>query len=276
MGKTFVNQLVLEEVSMALQHMLVAPYGTAFTPGRVDVSSPPAGYIHLGAVVDDSPVVQFQKQKYQLFTGIPRILQYEVVMSLTGEIAATLIATSNFKSYMAGGGVAPQHYPVVAHSTAAPVVTSTLIGRASVTVNTTDGFIVGQLVVTDSSPLIGKTLNQAYVTSIGTGTVYLSTDGFPFIPVAGQPIFAVGLDSYPLGTKQIPYWSLLGVSDFLNDAQVVHHFKRATPRGQWQEQLRVGTEERLNMTFDLHGFVDNSLSENIVGYRYSFSADTLQ
>src|SRR5512143_4002526 len=129
---TIVNQIIQEEVSMALQHMLIEPFGTASpTPAQlpINVSSPPTGYIHLGAVVDDSPVVQLNKQKYQLQTGLPRIVVYEVIISIAGEMGATLIGNSNFKAHMGGGGAAPNHVLVTAHSTTLPTVTSTTVGR---------------------------------------------------------------------------------------------------------------------------------------------------
>lgn len=275
--KSYVNSIIQEEVSMALQHLCIAPYGTSYDKTRIDVSSPPAGFLHLGAVVNDSPAVQVTKQKYQLPLGIPDVVSYEVVMSIRGEIGAVLISNSTLKSYMAGGGAPPVHYPIVAHSgSAAPVVTADTITRTVLSVNTTAGFVVGASVVTDSSGNIGSSLNVTYITSVGGGNIYLSGDGFHFIPVAGQPVMQILRDEYPLGTSRIPYWKLLGVADFLNNGQVVYEFGRATPRGQWSEALRVGTEARVPVVFDLQGYVDPVTGENIIGARYQFSANTIQ
>lgn len=276
---TIVNQIVQEEVSMALQHMLVAPFGTASpTPSQlpINVSSPPAGYIHLGAVVDDSPVVQLNKQKYQLQTGLPRIVAYEVMISIAGEMGATLIGNSNFKAFMGGGGASPNHVLIAAHSTALPAVTSTTVARNLVTVSTNTGFTAGAMVVTDTSAALLTTYNFAFIVAVNSGSIQLSTDGFPFIPVTGQPIAQVLVDQYPLGTKRIPYFHVLGVADFLNNGQVIHDFPRATPRGQWQEALRVGTEERIPTTWDMQGFVDSLSGENIIGYRYYYAGNTIQ
>jgi len=130
--------------------------------------------------------------------------------------------------------------------------------------------------VTDTSITILSTYNFAFVTAVNSGSLQLSTDGFPFIPVVGNPISQVLADTYALGTKRIPYFHLLGVADFLNNGQVVHDFPRATPRGQWQEQLRVGMEERIPVLWDMQGFVDSTSGENIIGYRYYYAGNTVQ
>src|SRR5436189_3266418 len=97
--RSFANQITVEDVSIGLQQILVAPAGTTWTPGRIDVSSPPTGFYHLGAVQDDAPQLATQKALYQLATGIPSVLQYQAVLSLTGTLTAVFLSVRNSRAY---------------------------------------------------------------------------------------------------------------------------------------------------------------------------------
>jgi hypothetical protein len=275
---TFENRVTSEEISLALEHVLIAPVGTSYDRSRIDVSSPPAGFIHLGAVRDDAPNLVIQKAKYVLATGLPRTTAYEAVVALSGEFSTVLHAHSNVKAHFGMGGPRPLNQFVTA--TSACVVTADTLTRRVVSVNTTTGFAVGMMVVTDANSLVPTTYNTAYVNSIGGGQLYLSTEGFPFVPVAGQPLRAVERSELAFGTRLLPYFTILGVADFLNNGQVVHMFERASPRGQWQERL-MGTEHvQIQAMWDLNAYSSDRYTagsnELLIGERLVFNSNTLQ
>src|SRR5262245_23879151 len=167
---TYTNVLTLEEVSMALEHALVAPFGTPAwdRSAPIDVSSPPPGYIHLGAVQNDSPALTVNKTKFQLFTGIPGVLSYEAVVQMAGELGMIFHSNQNFKAYFGVGGAKPRNIPIAAHSATAPTAGAGTLTRTQVSVSSPGGFKVGQLVATDATSLIPDTYNTAFISAIIT------------------------------------------------------------------------------------------------------------
>lgn len=286
--KSYVNDITAEEVSIALEHLLVAPYGTAWTIGRVDVSSPPASFIHLGAVAEDSPQVSVQKNKYQLATGIPATLRYQAVVGLAGAIQMTLLSNRNSRIYHALGGIKPQH-AANTPAEAWAVVTSTGAGshvRTSFYVNSiahAAAVTVGNMIVVDTSATILTTLNEAFINSIVAGSFaegngylfYLSNpDGLPRAPANREPMFRILHNRYAMGTIVLPQFRILGVADFLNGSQVVHDFQRVQPMSQFVETLRTGQEARVPLGFDLFGYQVNtpydSNDQTVVSERFWF------
>jgi hypothetical protein len=278
-GSTLQNVIVQSEVSLALEHVLIAPVGTSYDRSKIDISSPPAGFIHLGAVADDSPSLQLTKAKYQLATGLPRVIAYEAVVALGGEFSVVLHSSSNLKAHFGMGGPRPRNEPVLA--TSATVVTADTLGRTLFSVNTTTGFSVGMMVAVDASSLVETTYNVGYVTAINTAAGGLTVDGrgLSFAPAAGHVVRGVLRSELGIGSRLNPYFTLLGVADFLNNGQVVHMFERVSPRGQTQERL-IGTQHgMLQAAWDIHGYVSsryNNTEENILGERLVFSGNTIQ
>lgn len=89
-GKTYTNEIDVDEVSLGITHLLVAPKNTSWTVGRVNISSAPASFFWTGAVVQDSSVFTMNREKFQLKTGIPRVTQYEQIMALDGSFKTVL------------------------------------------------------------------------------------------------------------------------------------------------------------------------------------------
>lgn len=260
--KSWENDITIPDVSIALEHLLIAPVGTVWTPSRVDVSSPPAGFIHLGAVQEDSPQVSAQKQIYRLETGIPRVLRYQSVTGMQGTMQLVFHSMRNTHVYMSLGGIPPYH--AANTPTGGWATVHSVVGRDNVIVNsiaTVSSITAGALVVTDTSLNISTTLNEAYVTSItalagnSLYSVYLAgPDGFPALPVQSNPFFSIAHDVYAAGTNNIPFFTALGVADFLGGAQVVHFFNKLTPRGEFTEALRNGQDMRVPASFDIFGY----------------------
>lgn len=100
-GRSYTNQINTAEVDVSIERLLIAPFGTVWNPSRVDISSPPSGFYDLGAVVEDSPTFKGTRKMFELMTGIPEVLQYQFVQSLSGEFDISLHSNNWSKfSYM--------------------------------------------------------------------------------------------------------------------------------------------------------------------------------
>lgn len=98
MAKTYDNEIVEEEVSLAIERLLVATSANTYDPetdGKIDIATPPTGFVDVGAVVEDTPVLTVTREKYQLRLGIPRALQYEQIIGVDGQFVCTVWAKSN-------------------------------------------------------------------------------------------------------------------------------------------------------------------------------------
>ena len=97
MGKSYDNTIIEAEVSLAIERVLIGPYTATWDPstGKIDISSPPANFIDLGAVVEDSPTLNITRTKFQLELGLPKALQYEALMGVKGEMTLTIYGKSN-------------------------------------------------------------------------------------------------------------------------------------------------------------------------------------
>lgn len=106
-GKTYNNIITESEVSLGITGLLVAPKSTVWTIARVDISSPPsASWYNVGAVVDDTPTLTLQREKFELVTGIPRVVQYQQVMALRGSYRVMLHSKDWTKMVYALGNTA--------------------------------------------------------------------------------------------------------------------------------------------------------------------------
>jgi hypothetical protein len=281
--KSYVNEITAADVSIAMEHLLLAPEGTAWTPGRVNVSSPPAGFLNMGAVQEDSPQVTVNKGLYTMATGIPRVLQYRAVVDLSGEFSLVLHSNRNSRVFTSLGGIRMYHE---ASTVASPWSwVSSPVDRSELLVGSTAGvsaIVPGDLIVTDTSATVATTFNEAFVTSIAAmsgNTLYRVNlalpHGLPLPAVQSNAFYQIAHDRMALGTIELPFFRLLGVADFLNGGQVVHDMQKASPRGQFVEALRAGQDARVPGVFDLFGYTVGlpytSGSELAVGERFYFS-----
>lgn len=105
MSRSYNNTLVLHEVSVAIEQFLIAPYPQVFSPARIDLANPPAGYVHLGGVVEDTPSLSISREKYQIITGIPRVPQYQAIIGVNGKLEFSLWSNSYHKVQYALGNL---------------------------------------------------------------------------------------------------------------------------------------------------------------------------
>lgn len=283
---TYANPITPQEVTLALEHLLIAPAGTAWTPGRVTVDAPPPGFIHLGAVADDSPSMSAGKQTYDLSTGIPSVLQYQAVVALSGQIGMVLHTFDNYAMYLAAGGLPPYLMPKTTASVWGTVSPTAAETRTSVVVSTpTPGplFAINDLVVTDTTAALNTSRNYAWITAVSTSatawTLTLQGTGLPFTPVASASIVSVAFSRLAMGTNVLPEFHLLGVADALNGMQIVHDCKKARPTGEITAALRNGAHIQVPVSFNLLGYtVDSpysSAGQLIVSESFIFMPSTV-
>ena len=103
MGKSYNNTLTSHECSLGIERFFVGLYPTTFTATRVDVSSPPSGFMDLGAVVEDTPSVRISREVYSLSTGMPKVVQYESIVAVGAEIGFSLYTNSWWQAQFALG-----------------------------------------------------------------------------------------------------------------------------------------------------------------------------
>lgn len=258
---SYTNVVTPQEITLALEHFMIAPAGTALPVGRVDLDSPPPGFIRLGAVADDSPTISVTKQKYDLSTGIPSNLQYQAVVGMQGQLQAVLHTFDPYAAYLAGGGLPPYLLPKTSASVYGTVANSATNTRTTVYVASSGSatFAVNDLVVTAASTALNTSRNYAWITAAAstTGaawTLTLQGAGLPFTPTVGDPIVSVAMSRFALGTNILPEFRVVGVADAINGMQIIHDCQRARPTGEFGEALRNGAHLQMPISFDLFGY----------------------
>jgi len=277
MGQTYLNQVVDKEVSIAVEQILIAPFPTAWTPAIVSdaTDAPPLGFRNLGAVVEDSVTLTVTREKFQLSTGIPKNLQFEAIMGITGTIEASLIARRGRFAGFAFGNV----LPINMFGTSLSETIAAIVDQTSLTLNDTPGttiWTIGDLVVTAATTEgLLTSENDAYVSSINGLTVIFSPTFAATPAVDDQAQVVTGIRN-PFGTSAIRQFHVLGVADFIDNIQIVHDFPKCTASGDWTEEFRPDQEARIPIKFEALGQTtttyDNSASHLIVGERFWFNS----
>lgn len=278
MGKAYTNDIRDAEVSIAIEQLLVAEFPTAWTPARIDVAAPPSGFVHLGAVVEDTPSVSVEKNLFQLETGVPMITQYQAVIGLSGTLEATLHSYSWRKVQYALG-----NYATVVNSYTCITSIDSVISNAILVVSDVESLAAGSLLVTasttpglnDADALESKISSLGDVVSINSLTVYLETE-LPSTPTAGDWVGCYDFVMQYIGTSKLRNMVILGVADFIDGAQVVHHILKAQAGGTWAEEIRPDANARTPLEFTMFGQsvttspVYGGSDELIVAQRYFF------
>lgn len=279
MGKTFTNNIVDRETSIAIEQLLIAPEGTSWDGAKIDIAVPPTGFVALGAVDEESSVISVTRSKLELRTGIPQVLQYDAVTALEGKISAILLSNSNRKAVYALGAadiinVSPAAITVI-NSTATNPITSTVITFAAAPAIPP---VVGDEIIASVTiaawDLSTNVATVASVDPVATTTVYFLSPGFSVAPndaeFAARPIAT----RLALGTSVIKRYHLLGVADFIDGSQIVHQFQKVSAFGEWVEEVRASQTGRIPVSFDAFGYTttdfNNGTSELVLGERYQY------
>ncbi len=300
MGQSYLNLVPDKEVSIGIEQLLIG-YTTVFstlvwTPGKIldPINNPPNGFYHLGTVVEDSVTLNIVREKFSYSAGIPKNLQYEAVMGITGTIEASLIGRRGTLAYF-GLGNHPQALDTVLRvfNCSSVLIPSE---KYFVTSSTdSDALTPGLLIfhglvaqtVSSSNNLAYGNVKDAYIgdastaTSSPWGVTVVFTPRFwnpNSAPLIGSVMTMTSMQRNPLGTGKIDTFHVLGVADFIDGVQVVHDFPEMTAVGEWVEEIKPDQEPRIPLKFEARGQVvqtyDNSVSHLSIGERFWFSENT--
>ena len=144
---TYENLIDTSEVSLAIEQLYVADSSVTWSPTRViGPHSPPAGFVHLGAVVEDSPSLATTRERFQLTLGIPNVLQYQAVRALTGTFTCGFHSMLNQKARYALGNVAQLKTVVGSFTNAVAITSIDTLTRVFIGTASMGSFAVGDYV----------------------------------------------------------------------------------------------------------------------------------
>jgi hypothetical protein len=274
-NKTYENLIMERETSLAIENVFIAPYGTSWTATPIqDILAPPTGFTWLGAVVEDSPNMTVSREKFQLSTGIPKVLQYEAVTSVAGRFECMLYSNSPRKVQYALGNVDARN--VFTEGTSfSQVGTTPAATQYQVTLDASPqvAYAVGDyLAIHSDSSTIVVSQNEAQISSISGLTLYFGTPGFPTTPADLDYVGKVAYVSLPFGTNLIRTYTLLGVAEFVDNVQIVHKLTKVAAGAEFSEQFRPDDVGKIPLSFDCYGLsnADYGSSQLIVGERFWF------
>lgn len=274
-GRSYVNAVNPMEVSLAIEQLLIAPEGTAWTIARVDPDAPPSGFKNLGAVVEDTPTIEVTREQFELETGIPKILQFSVTNRMTGTFNATLYSNSWRKLQFALG-----NYTAVSSHTVVTSISSVSNQNVITLTTTSASLTVGrQIVIASNTVALGFDAVDGIETQIASkhsdGLTYFLSPTPIRTPTDGQYVGYYAYVQQAVGTARNTYYHLLGVCDFVDGSQIVHQMVRVKPAGTWSENISPDNVAQIPLSFQAFGFSDAAIpgatgTELIVARRIYF------
>lgn len=270
-GRTYANPITNRDVSLAIERFLVAPLGTPWTPARVDIASPPAGFKDLGPVDEESPTVTISRAQFQLRTGIPQALQFQAVTTVDARVTFNIQSRDTRAIIAALASVPNNAAKYIANdatsiASGATRLTITLTGSPAVPI-----YVEDMVVTAANTPGLETTQNWAIVTSINGLELHMRGQGFDNTPGSGDWVMKPQADYIPFGTAALPQFHLLGVADFIDGMQLVHRFEKVQGSAEFIENLRASENNKMPFAFNIFG-TESAFwgGELIVGERYLF------
>lgn len=262
MSKTFNNEINPVEVSLGIQRLLIAEFPQDYNPdtqGRIDLTNLPAGFVDLGAVVEDTPSFQVTRSKFSLAAGLPAVTQFQAVVGMEGTFEVSLHSLSWRKVQYAMGNVS-----AISSTTELSTIASVTDRNTITFANTTDieSLTVGrQFVIAPTAAEFDKAdateTRVASITADGLTMFLLPTP--IHTPTANDVVGIYDVACLYVGTTKIREHVILGVTDFLDGSQVVHQFFKMTPGEEFTEEIRPSENARVPLTFDAFGVVRNDI-----------------
>lgn len=251
-NKTFINQINEVEVSLAVERLLIAEFPQTWTPARIDLTSLPTGFVDLGAVVEDTPSFTVTRGKFQLDAGIPAVRQFEAVTALEGNFEISLHSNSWRKIQYAFG-----NFSAVSSASLISTVASVTDRNTFTLTDTTisDTLTVGkQITLAVAGEEDKADAVETRITSITSDLLTYFVSPTPIkTPAVADSIYTYGIVRQHVGTSQIRQHVLLGVADFIDGSQVIHHFFKVTPGEEFAEEIRPAENERIPLSFNAFG-----------------------
>lgn len=271
--KTYNNSINEVEVSLGIERLLIGYYPQAWTPARINLASLPTGFYDLGAVVEDTPSFKVTREKFSLQTGIPKVTQYQAIVGVTGQLTASLHSNSWRKVQVAFG-----NYTATASATAVGSISSVYSTGLTFVLSTTPTtpLAAGQQIIVETAG------NQDAIDGLEVRIGSVNVDGVTFTVstqpyslksiTAGKVVYVYGYARSLVGGRGIQNFTVLGVIDCIDNSQIVHYFKKATPADDFTEEPRPDMNMKVPITLDALGYSTQvgSCTETVVAERYYF------
>jgi len=262
MAKTFNNEINGVEVSLGIQRLLIAEHPQSWDPnvnGRIDLENLPTGFIDLGAVVEDTPSFAVTRSKFSLAAGLPSVIQFQAVVGMEGSFEAALHSLSWRKVQYAMGNVS-----AISSTTLLSTIASVTDRNTVTFANTTDveSLTLGRQFTIAA---VEAEFDKADATETRVASIHADGVTFSLLPT---PIHTPSVNDVAgiydvaclyVGTTKIREHVILGVTDFLDGTQVVHHFFKMTPGEEFTEEIRPTENARVPLAFDAFGVVRNDI-----------------
>lgn len=272
MGVTYSNPITVRDVSLAIEKFIIADFGTAWTPGRIDISSPPAGFRDLGPVDEESPTITISRSQFQVRTGIPQVLQFQAVTSLDARIAFNLQTRDTRAVIHALGSVPSNAAKYIEPSALTSIATGPTATIVTLVASPVNNWYVGDQIVT-SVTTGGFAASQvwAQIVSINGLEVHFKDKGFSTAPSISEWVGKPLADFVPFGTASSPEYRLIGVADFIDGYQLLHSFDKVQASPEFVENLRASENNKMPFAFNAFGLESTTwANELVVGERYMF------
>lgn len=271
--KTYNNTLNEVEVSLGIERLLLADYPTTWTPARIDLSSLPSGFSDLGPVDEEGQDLKVSREKYELKTGLPKITQYQAIIGVTGTFSANLISNSWRKVQIAFG-----NYSAVSSATAVASISSVTSSGLIFTLSTTPTTPLAagtQIIISAAGAqdaIDALEVRIASVTSNGLTYSCLTTPYALKTITTGHLVYVYQYVKQIIGGRSIRNYTLLGVADFIDGTQVIHHLKKCQVADDWNEKIAPSKAGMVPLSFNALGFTTTvgNCTETVVGERYYF------
>lgn len=274
--KTHTNEAIEEHVSIGVEQFFIAPEGTAFTATasgpdcRVDITSPPAGFLPLGAVDEDSVSVTYNREKYELIGGVLKVKQKTWVTGIGANLNFTLRDYRGKRlQYMLGNGKMTNVYGTTLGTDSATV--SSVVTRQQICLSVNPSSIIaGNDIVFSTASSLTDTYNEGRVStvaSIAGGSLVTLVDTLDTAPVANELCAKLFAQHNYMGTTVNRYYALLGVADLVDGQQIQHFASKVAPMGDWTEEIRTEDHTKLPCAFEAFGEEDSQADDEVVVLR---------
>lgn len=281
---TYTNKINEVEIGLGIERLLVADYPNVWTPVRIDLEdldTTAPGFWDLGAVVEDTPSFNVSREMYELATGLPQVIQFQQNIVLGASFSISLYSHSWRKAQFAFGTFKPQ---VTITTVMDGETTPAAVDVATVT---SDGFgftvtfapatplVAGQLIVLGApADFEDPDAVEAIIDTVSTDGITYTLKTKPYMPiVVGDNIGTYELATQPIGGAEVRYYSLLGVTDFTGGWQMVHELQKASPAGEWTEEIRPDDAGKIPLEFNALGYekLIGGCTEILVAQRHEFA-----
>ena len=274
--KTTTNEPQEEHVSIGVEHFFIAPQGTTFSATssgpacRVNITSPPAGFLPLGAVDEGTVSVTYNRSKFELIGGVLKVKQKTWVTEIGANLNFTLRdCRGKLLSYMLGNGKMTNVVGTTLgtdSATVSSVVSRQVIWLASYPTS----IVAGNDLVFSTASSLTKSYNEGRISSVtsgASGVMVTLVDSLDTVPVANELAAKLFAQHNYAGTTVNNYYVLLGVADLIDGQQIQHFASKVAPMGDWTEEIRPDAVTTIPCAFEAFGQEDSQVDNEAVVLR---------